>query len=77
MSFTAVGDIFDVRHVHGMFCHRNPIVDFYAKIENQDMLLCWKLGEGEIQFYHGANEGFAGRKSIFSREILEEVTKVH
>lgn len=53
------------------------LVDFYAKIEGQDAFLCWKQGEGEIQNWHGAQEGFDGRKSLFERGILEEVAKVH
>ena len=26
--------------------------------------LCWKLGEPAIRFWHGTDEGFAGRKSL-------------
>lgn len=53
------------------------LVDFYAKISGQDVFLCWKMGEAEIQFYHGIQDGFPGRKSLFERGILEEVAKVH
>jgi hypothetical protein len=28
------------------------------------VLLCWKLGEDEILYWHGADEGFAGRKPL-------------
>jgi hypothetical protein len=27
-------------------------------------LLCWHVGEDEIRFWHGLEEGFAGRKPI-------------
>jgi hypothetical protein len=27
-------------------------------------LLCWKLGEDEIRYWHGSDEGFAGRKAL-------------
>jgi len=40
------------------------LVDFLAKREGQDVLLCWKLGEDEIAHWHGLEEGFAGRKPV-------------
>lgn len=53
------------------------LVDFYARINGEDGLLCWKLGESEIQFWHATNEGFNSRKSLFERSILESVARVH
>jgi hypothetical protein len=40
------------------------LVDFLAKREGSDVLLCWKLGEDEITHWHGLEEGFAGRKPL-------------
>ncbi len=40
------------------------LVDFPSLIRNQEVYLCWRLGEDRIRFYHGPNEGFAGRKPI-------------
>jgi hypothetical protein len=40
------------------------LVDFPSVIRNQEVYLCWRLGEDRIRFYHGHNEGFAGRKPI-------------
>ena len=40
------------------------LVDFLAKREGEDVLLCWKLGEDEITHWHGLEEGFAGRKPL-------------
>ncbi len=40
------------------------LLDFPSKRNGEDVLLCWKLGEEEIQYWHGADEGFAGRKPI-------------
>jgi len=40
------------------------LVDFLAKREGADVLLCWKLGEDEITHWHGPEEGFAGRKPV-------------
>jgi len=42
------------------------LVDFPARRGDQDILLCWRLGEKRIQFWHTAEEGFAGRKPIDS-----------
>jgi len=40
------------------------LVDFPAIIDGEDVLLCWRNDEDEILFYHGINEGYAGRKPI-------------
>ena len=40
------------------------LVDFPARREGEDVLLCWKLGEDEIAHWHGLEEGFAGRKPL-------------
>jgi hypothetical protein len=40
------------------------LLDFPARRDGELVLLCWKLGEDEIQYWHGADEGFAGRKPL-------------
>jgi hypothetical protein len=40
------------------------LLDFPAKRGDEDVLLCWKLGEDEIRYWHGVDEGFAGRKPL-------------
>ena len=41
------------------------LVDFPALRENgEEVLLCWQLGEDEIAYWHGLEEGFAGRKPL-------------
>ncbi len=40
------------------------LLDFPAKRDGDDILLCWHVGEGEIAYYHGLEEGFAGRKPL-------------
>ena len=44
------------------------LLDFPARIDNEDVYLCWKLGEDRIRFYHRQDEGFAGRKPIDPRD---------
>jgi hypothetical protein len=40
------------------------LVDFPARRGDEDVLLCWEVGEDEIAFWHGLEEGFAGRKPL-------------
>ena len=40
------------------------LVDFPATRDGQEVLLCWRLGEDEIGFWHGLDEGFSGRKPL-------------
>ena len=40
------------------------LLDFPCLIEGDTVLLCWKLGEDEIRYWHGVDEGFAGRKPL-------------
>jgi Uncharacterized conserved protein len=42
------------------------LVDFPAKRFDEDVWLCWKVGEDEVKFWHGKDEGFMGRKPIAS-----------
>jgi hypothetical protein len=40
------------------------LVDFPSLLEGEEVYLCWKLGEERITFWHGIDEGFAGRKPL-------------
>jgi hypothetical protein len=40
------------------------LVDFPAMREGEEVLLCWRLGENEVAYWHGLDEGFAGRKPL-------------
>lgn len=43
------------------------LLDFPCKVDDEIVLLCWKLGEETITHWHGTEEGFAGRKPIDDR----------
>ena len=40
------------------------LIDFLTRYHGREVCLCWKLGEGKIEFWHGTEEGFRGRKPI-------------
>jgi hypothetical protein len=40
------------------------LLDFPCMMDGKTVLLCWKLGEKEIGFWHTPEEGFAGRKPL-------------
>lgn len=40
------------------------LIDFLSLYRGREVCLCWKLGEDRIRFWHGAEEGFRGRKPI-------------
>jgi hypothetical protein len=40
------------------------LVDFPAVRDGQDVLLCWRLDEDEVAFWHGLEDGFAGRRPL-------------
>ena len=40
------------------------LLDFPSLRDDEEVLLCWKLGEDEIAYWHGVDEGFAGRKPL-------------
>ena len=40
------------------------LVDFPALRGGEEILLCWRLGEKRIEFWHTVEGGFAGRRPI-------------
>jgi len=40
------------------------LIDFPTLFRDEEVYLCWKLGEPKIGFWHGVDEGFRGRKAI-------------
>jgi len=40
------------------------LVDFPSLLDGREVYLCWKLGEQRIGYWHGIDEGFAGRKPL-------------
>ncbi len=40
------------------------LVDFYGRLDDRDVLWCWKRGEIEITHWHEIDGGFAGRQRL-------------
>lgn len=40
------------------------LVDFPHLRRGEEVHLCWKYGEQAVRFWHGLNEGYAGRKPL-------------
>lgn len=47
------------------------LIDFPTLRGGEEVYLCWKLGEERIEFWHGIEEGFAGRKPLDDPEPEE------
>ncbi len=41
------------------------LIDFpHLRTNGEEVYLCWRVGEDDIRYWHGLNEGFAGRRDI-------------
>lgn len=40
------------------------LVDFPSQVNGQDVYLCWQMNEGAVAYYHGLDEGYAGRRPL-------------
>lgn len=43
---------------------RLGLVDFPAERDGRIVYLCWQFGEPEVAYWHGVEEGFAGRQPL-------------
>jgi len=43
------------------------LLDFPFKLEDEVVLLCWKLGESSIEHWHTVESGFGGRQPVDER----------
>jgi hypothetical protein len=63
---TAVARLVETIQSHGVLVKDldRGLLDFPARRGDEDVLLCWCVGEDEIGYWHGTEEGFAGRKPL-------------
>jgi hypothetical protein len=43
------------------------LLDFPCLIDGETVLLCWKMGESRIEFWHTLDAGFRGRRPLDER----------
>lgn len=43
------------------------LLDFPCKVDDQVVLLCWRMGESAIEHWHTMEDGFKGRKPLDER----------
>jgi hypothetical protein len=43
------------------------LLDFPFQLDSEVVLLCWKLGEQDIGYWHSMEEGFRGRQALDER----------
>ena len=53
------------------------LVDFPSIVNDEQVYLCWKLGERGIRFWHRTDEGFAGRKPLGPADAVPGDSKPH
>ena len=44
--------------------YEQGLVDFPSQLDGRDVLLCWKIGEEKIQYWHETETGFLARQPI-------------
>jgi hypothetical protein len=48
------------------------LVDFPARIDGEDVLLCWRSDEDQVAWFHRPDDGFDGRQPI-PDDLMDEV----
>jgi hypothetical protein len=44
------------------------LIDFPALVSGRQVWLCWRLGEGDVDWWHELSEGFGGRRPLAELE---------
>lgn len=43
---------------------KSGLVDFPSRLDGREVLLCWRIGESKIEFWHDLQSGFANRQPL-------------
>jgi hypothetical protein len=62
----AIAELVDEIHGHGAQVKDidTGLLDFPWLREGEEVLLCWRVGEEDIRYWHGLEDGFAGRQPL-------------
>lgn len=44
------------------------LIDFPALVNGRQVWLCWRLGEGDVEWWHELSSGFGGRRPLIELE---------
>ncbi len=44
--------------------YASGLVDFPARLDGRDVLLCWRMGEEQVSHWHELHAGFGGRQPV-------------
>lgn len=47
------------------------LLDFPAVVDGEEAWLCWRPGEPSVAWWHGREDGFAGRRPLADAEVLD------
>jgi hypothetical protein len=57
-----------IERLHGLGVQvkdvQHGLLDFPALRGDEEVLLCWHVGEEEVAYWHGLEDGFAGRRPL-------------
>ena len=65
-----------IDELEGMGCYYKDwnyqigLIDFPAIIHGQEALLCWRSDEPEVAWFHGYQDGYAGRRPVTGELIF-------
>jgi hypothetical protein len=65
-DFIAIEKLLEEIQSHGCIVKdlNAGLIDFPARRDGREVLLCWRYGEPQVEFYHELHTGFAGRKRV-------------
>ncbi len=46
----------------------DPLVDWWSRKDDEDILLCWELGEKSVAYWHTIEDGYQGRRPVSELE---------
>lgn len=66
------GYVEELRHL-GVEPKNGPegLVDFPSMMDGELVLLCWKLGEPEVLYWHRPEDGYAGRQPLTAGSVSD------